>query len=148
MPVDRPTIPEAPPGAPEPGVIRLLDEQVAGRIAAGEVIDRPVSIVRELLDNAIDAGAGAIDVELQSGGLEVRARARGQQVGEGPAAEADVEPAFGAVEREQLDDAVGAGEEGGAGGLRIEQAGGQAMRPCEASAARADGLAAAADHSS
>ncbi len=56
-------------GAPERGIIRLLDEQVAGRIAAGEVIDRPVSIVRELLDNAIDAGAGAIDVELHSGGL-------------------------------------------------------------------------------
>ena len=49
--------------------IRLLDEQVAGRIAAGEVIDRPFSIVRELLDNAIDAGADAIDVELHSGGL-------------------------------------------------------------------------------
>ena len=53
--------------APRP--IRLLDEQVAGRIAAGEVIDRPFSIVRELLDNAIDAGADAIDVELHSGGL-------------------------------------------------------------------------------
>ena len=49
--------------------IRLLDEQVAGRIAAGEVIDRPFSIVRELLDNAIDAGADEIDVEVHSGGL-------------------------------------------------------------------------------
>ena len=49
--------------------VRLLDEQVAGRIAAGEVIDRPFSIVRELLDNAIDSGADEIDVELQSGGL-------------------------------------------------------------------------------
>ena len=49
--------------------VHLLDEQVAGRIAAGEVIDRPFSIVRELLDNAIDAGADAIDVELHSGGL-------------------------------------------------------------------------------
>ena len=49
--------------------IRLLDEQVAARIAAGEVIERPVSIVRELLDNAIDAGADAIDVELHSGGV-------------------------------------------------------------------------------
>ena len=49
--------------------IRLLDEQVASRIAAGEVIERPYSIVRELLDNALDAGAGEIDVELHSGGL-------------------------------------------------------------------------------
>ena len=58
-------------GASAPGcnAIRLLDEQVAGRIAAGEVIDRPFSIVRELLDNAIDAGACEIDVELHSGGL-------------------------------------------------------------------------------
>ena len=55
--------------APELQAIRLLDEQVAGRIAAGEVIDRPFSIVRELLDNAIDAGADEIDVELDSGGL-------------------------------------------------------------------------------
>ena len=54
---------------PELRAIRLLDEQVAGRIAAGEVIDRPFSIVRELLDNAIDAGADEIDVELHSGGL-------------------------------------------------------------------------------
>ena len=54
---------------PELQAIRLLDEQVAGRIAAGEVIDRPYSIVRELLDNAIDAGADEIDVELHSGGL-------------------------------------------------------------------------------
>lgn len=54
---------------PELQAIRLLDEQVAGRIAAGEVIDRPFSIVRELLDNAIDAGADEIDVELHSGGL-------------------------------------------------------------------------------
>ena len=63
-------------------MIRLLDQRVAGRIAAGEVIDRPFSIVRELLDNAIDAGAGQIDVELQSGGLGlVAVRDNGHGIG-------------------------------------------------------------------
>ena len=62
--------------------IRLLDEHVAGRIAAGEVIDRPFSIVRELLDNAIDAGASEIDVEVQSGGVGmVAVRDNGHGIG-------------------------------------------------------------------
>ena len=55
---------------------------MAGRIAAGEVIDRPFSIVRELLDNAIDAGADEIDVELHSGGLGlVAVRDNGHGIG-------------------------------------------------------------------
>ena len=53
----------------EHAVIRVLDEQVADRIAAGEVIERPFSIVRELIDNALDAGADEVVVELHSGGL-------------------------------------------------------------------------------
>ena len=52
-----------------PRAIRLLDTDVAARIAAGEVIERPFSIVRELIDNALDAGASEIDVQLHSGGL-------------------------------------------------------------------------------
>jgi len=49
--------------------IRILRDEVSRKIAAGEVIDRPYSIVRELLDNALDAAASSIDVYLEAGGL-------------------------------------------------------------------------------
>ena len=62
-------VPSAAAGAPADGVIRVLDADVAARIAAGEVIERPFSIVRELIDNALDAGASEIDVQLHSGGV-------------------------------------------------------------------------------
>ncbi|MCC7364913.1 MAG: DNA mismatch repair endonuclease MutL [Dehalococcoidia bacterium] len=51
--------------------IHVLPPEVAARIAAGEVIERPVSVVRELLDNAIDAGATRIAVEVEDGGLKL-----------------------------------------------------------------------------
>lgn len=72
------------------GQIRVLDEHIANQIAAGEVVERPASVVKELVENAIDAKSSRIDVHIGEGGLEY---IRVQDNGQGIAAD-DCETAF------------------------------------------------------
>ncbi len=147
------------------GRIRILPDQVANQIAAGEVVDRPASVVKELLENALDAGASRIRVEVEAGGRRlIRISDDGQGMNRDDALLAferhatsklrtaddllsiatlgfrgEALPSIASVARVTLETATG--EE--ASGTRVEIAGGKILRVDDAALPRGTTLAVA-----
>ena len=89
-------------------VIRQLSPHVADLIAAGEVVERPASVVKELMENAIDAGASAVTVEIEHGGMTlIRVSDNGGGIPADPAATAFLRHATSKISTEYDLEAIG-----------------------------------------
>jgi DNA mismatch repair protein MutL len=151
------------------GRIRVLSDQVANQIAAGEVVDRPASVVKELLENALDAGANRIRVEVEAGGRRlIRIADDGHGMNRDDALLAferhatsklrtaddllsiatlgfrgEALPSIASVARVTLETSPGAEGDGQSAGTRLEIAGGKILRVDDAALPRGTTLAVA-----
>ncbi len=151
------------------GRIRVLSDQVANQIAAGEVVDRPASVVKELLENALDAGANRIRVEVEAGGRKlIRISDDGHGMNRDDSLLAferhatsklrtaddllsiatlgfrgEALPSIASVARVTLETATGSSSDGDAAGTRLEIAGGKILHVEDAGLPRGTTLAVA-----
>ena len=87
--------------------IRMLSESMIGKIAAGEVVERPVSAIKELIENSLDAGATSVTIEIREGGLEyIRVTDNGSGIDESDIRMAFERHATSKISREQDLDAI------------------------------------------